>query len=142
MAVTIDELSYEDRAEMRRNLLTAQTEMEAMIADLEDALPVDANRQYSADEEIIKEILEDARGVLKTIQILLNKIELAPIEIREHLVMEGETLPIIAAKELGDANYWIIIAHLNGFIDPTDLTVGQRVLLPNVELEYEELVSD
>lgn len=141
MARRLDQMTYEERSQMRSYLFEAQTEMEGMIVELEDALPTDANRFYSADEETIKSLLEDARDILGSIGIVLNKIELTPAGIREHMVAEGETLPKIAAAELGDAKYWPLIADANDMIDPMATVTGQKLLIPRPESEHGEVQS-
>jgi LysM repeat protein len=48
-----------------------------------------------------------------------------------YVVKRGDTLPGIAAKQLGNANYYGLIAALNG-LRSTSLYVGQKLLLPKL----------
>lgn len=49
---------------------------------------------------------------------------------REILVRQGESLSIIAQRELGDMERWTEIAELNAIADPRRLQAGQRLLVP------------
>lgn len=50
---------------------------------------------------------------------------------REILVREGESLSLIAQRELGVMERWTEIAELNGIADPRRLQAGQRLLIPD-----------
>lgn len=49
---------------------------------------------------------------------------------RQHLVVDGDALPLVATREYGDPNAWRAIAEANGIDDPLRLAVGTRLLLP------------
>ncbi len=49
----------------------------------------------------------------------------------EYTVQYGDTLPIIAKKELGNEDRWFEIARLNNINSPYQLFVGQVIKLPN-----------
>jgi hypothetical protein len=49
---------------------------------------------------------------------------------RTYVVKKGDTLPRIAAKQLGDANRWREIARINNIRDPYHLKVGTRLKIP------------
>ena len=49
--------------------------------------------------------------------------------LRSHLVLPGETLDLIAYRELGSAQHWRHIAERNGIDDPWALRPGQRLLV-------------
>jgi nucleoid-associated protein YgaU len=49
---------------------------------------------------------------------------------REHIVIEGESLPLIAHDAFGDARLWRIIAEHNKLADASDLKPGMRLELP------------
>lgn len=49
---------------------------------------------------------------------------------RSYTVRSGDTLSLIAARELGDMSRWQEIATLNDLEDPDLITVGQTLLLP------------
>ena len=48
---------------------------------------------------------------------------------RSHLVLPGETLDLIAYRELGDARHWKHVADTNGIDDPWSLHAGQRLVI-------------
>lgn len=49
---------------------------------------------------------------------------------RQHIVTEGETLPLIAHDAFGDARKWRVIAEHNGLAEVRDLVPGLRLELP------------
>ena len=49
--------------------------------------------------------------------------------LRSHLVLPGETLDLIAYRELGAAQHWKHIAETNGIDDPWALRPGQRLVV-------------
>lgn len=49
---------------------------------------------------------------------------------RLHIVIEGETLPLIAHDAFGDARKWRVIAEHNGLAEVRDLMPGMRLELP------------
>jgi nucleoid-associated protein YgaU len=49
---------------------------------------------------------------------------------RQHLVTEGETLPLIAHDAFGDARKWRVIADHNGLAEVRELAAGLRLELP------------
>jgi nucleoid-associated protein YgaU len=49
--------------------------------------------------------------------------------LRSHMVLPGETLDLIAYRELGSANRWRHIAETNGLDDPWRLAPGQRLVI-------------
>lgn len=48
-----------------------------------------------------------------------------------HVLRRGETLQSVAWSRLDDVGAWRAIAELNGIDDPTRLTVGRELLLPD-----------
>jgi hypothetical protein len=50
---------------------------------------------------------------------------------RSHVVIDGETLPVIVHSELGDAGLWRVVADMNGIDDPLDVPAGTSILLPS-----------
>lgn len=52
---------------------------------------------------------------------------------RTHVLTEGETLPLVAFRELGDANLWRALAEVNGIDDPFRLHPGASLLVPSLE---------
>ena len=51
---------------------------------------------------------------------------------RVHQVIDGDTLPSVAYRELGEATYWRAIAELNDIDDPMRLAPGSMLLIPSV----------
>lgn len=49
---------------------------------------------------------------------------------RMHVVKSGETYSSLAARYLGDADRFLVLARYNHASDPSDLRVGQRVRIP------------
>lgn len=49
--------------------------------------------------------------------------------LRSHMVLPGETLDLIAHRELGSATEWKHIAETNGLDDPWRLVPGQRLVI-------------
>ena len=49
----------------------------------------------------------------------------------DYVVQYGDTLPLIAKKELGNQDRWLEIARLNNFESPYQLLVGQTIKLPD-----------
>jgi nucleoid-associated protein YgaU len=50
---------------------------------------------------------------------------------RARRVVEGDSLPSIAYRELGDAALWRVIASMNGVDDPLVLTPGMQLFIPS-----------
>lgn len=54
---------------------------------------------------------------------------------RTHVVIQGETLPMIAFREYGHSKYWSLIADVNvDIINPFLLTPGQSLMIPNKDI--------
>jgi len=49
---------------------------------------------------------------------------------RMRMIQAGDTIDWIAAKELGDAGAWRLLAEANGIDDPRRLRPGQHLLIP------------
>ncbi|MFF8499068.1 LysM peptidoglycan-binding domain-containing protein [Streptomyces anulatus] len=52
---------------------------------------------------------------------------------RTHRVVAGDSLPLLAWREYGDATAWRTIAHANDIDDPMQLTPGRELLVPGRE---------
>ncbi len=57
---------------------------------------------------------------------------------RTHRVVAGDSLPLLAWREYGDATAWRTIAYANDIDDPMRLTPGQELLVPGSEDEAAE----
>jgi nucleoid-associated protein YgaU len=51
---------------------------------------------------------------------------------RTRLVMSGDRLDLIAFQEYGDSSLWRVIADANRLLNVRDLTVGQRLAIPDI----------
>lgn len=51
---------------------------------------------------------------------------------KTHEVVEGESLPGIAAREYADPTQWRLVARANGIDQPRRLEPGQRLILPRL----------
>jgi nucleoid-associated protein YgaU len=58
-----------------------------------------------------------------------NPTSLGSAGIRDHRVVAGETLDVIAYNELGNANHWRYIAELNNIANPFDLKPGRHLAI-------------
>ena len=52
--------------------------------------------------------------------------------LRSHMVVEGDSLPLIAYQEYGDPGAWRVLADANGIDDPMRIRSGSRVLVPDL----------
>ncbi len=52
---------------------------------------------------------------------------------RTHTVVAGDSLPLLAWREYGDATAWRTIAEANGIDDPMHLPPGSELLVPALE---------
>lgn len=72
-----------------------------------------------------------SRLVFGFLAVLLFLLGSSPVlAVREIVVREGESLSLIAQRELGDMERWTELARLNGITDPRRLQAGQRLALP------------
>lgn len=56
------------------------------------------------------------------------------IDERSHVIRYGEELWMIARKYYGNARYWWVIADVNEIINPIDLTPGDELIIPPIDL--------
>lgn len=54
---------------------------------------------------------------------------------RGHQVVAGDSLPLLAWREYGDATAWRVIAEANGIDDPMRLRPGTELLIPALEAD-------
>jgi hypothetical protein len=52
---------------------------------------------------------------------------------RVHVLVEGDTLPVLAYQEYGDPGLWRAVAEVNGIDDPMRLRPGTTLLMPAAE---------
>ncbi len=63
-------------------------------------------------------------------QLTVNPDTLLGSRSRIHVVRPGETYASLAARYLGDASRFLVLARYNGAADPSVLQVGQRIRIP------------
>ena len=87
--------------------------------------------------------LADGTPVRANIQVTFNEFRNVDLEAKEvkretsdysktYQVHEGETLSAIAAKEYGTTKLWRPIALRNNINNPTELAIGQRLIVPRL----------
>lgn len=85
--------------------------------------------------------LPDGTPVRARLQVTFNEFRNADLEAKEvkretadyskqHVVGQDETLPRIAWQRYGDPRLWRPIALRNGIDDPSELTLGGRLVVP------------
>ncbi|MFF3734254.1 peptidase M23 [Streptomyces sp. NPDC002476] len=52
---------------------------------------------------------------------------------RTHRIVVGDSLPLLAWREYGDATAWRTIAHANDIDDPMQLVPGRELVVPGLE---------
>lgn len=70
-------------------------------------------------------------ALLEGLELPLNPINRDAPK-RQHTVAEGDTLQIVALRQLGDARYWVNIAQLNGLQYPFAIRPGMILQLPEL----------
>lgn len=94
--------------------------------------------------------LPDGTPVRARLTVTLNEYRNVDLEAKEikretadytktHIISQGETLAIIAARAYGDARLWRPIALRNDIEDPRHLPVGKQLALP--QLPYRDPLS-
>lgn len=77
-------------------------------------------------------------------KLIEGKIEpniLNGLTLVEHIVSQNERLDHLAARYLGDDQYYWVIAIVNSIIDPLDIQPGQKLMVPtNVREVIERLM--
>ncbi len=87
--------------------------------------------------------LPNGTPVRAQLQVTFNEFRNVDLEAREvkretadftkrHVVVQGESLWSIAAATYGDARLWRVIAVANTIDRPRPLTIGDRLVLPNL----------
>lgn len=87
--------------------------------------------------------LPDGTPVRARLQVTFNEFLNTELEVKEikrqtadysklHVVMQGETLSMIAFRQYGNPALWRPIALLNGLDDTRSLPVGLRLLVPQL----------
>lgn len=54
------------------------------------------------------------------------------IEDKAYTIIEGDELTSISFRFYGVPTYWYIIADVNNILNPFDLTVGDNIIIPNL----------
>lgn len=50
-----------------------------------------------------------------------------------HTIMEGDTLTLLAYRYYGEPLYWYLIADINNVLNPFDLSIGVKLIIPNIK---------
>jgi len=69
-------------------------------------------------------------GTSFTTSIIRNEIDRGTIEVEEYTMKEGDRLDHIAAKKLGNAKHWWIIAACSNIGWGMQVPTGTRILVP------------
>jgi tetratricopeptide (TPR) repeat protein len=89
---------------------------------------------YAEGEQALRQYLAKHPGD-RAAQAMLRQLTGDPQQLlgrasRAHVVQEGESYSLLAARHLGDAIRFLILARYNGSTNPSRLQVGQTVQLP------------
>jgi tetratricopeptide (TPR) repeat protein len=89
---------------------------------------------YAEGEQALRQYLAKHPGD-RAAQAMLRQLTGDPQQLlgrasRAHVVQEGESYSLLAARHLGDASRFLILARYNGSTNPSRLQVGQTVQLP------------
>jgi tetratricopeptide (TPR) repeat protein len=89
---------------------------------------------YAEGEQALHQYLAKHPGD-RAAQAMLRQLTGDPQQLlgrasRAHVVQEGESYSLLAARHLGDASRFLILARYNGSTNPSRLQVGQTVQLP------------
>lgn len=85
----------------------------------------------------------DGAPVRARLQVTFNEFKNVDLELMEvkretadftkrHIVIQGETLWSISAREYGDSRLWRVVAIANGIDRPRPLPIGARLVLPHL----------
>ncbi|MEP7185889.1 MAG: LysM peptidoglycan-binding domain-containing protein [Rhodanobacter sp.] len=89
---------------------------------------------YVAGERALRQYLAEHPGD-RAAQAMLHQITVDPTQMlgadaRDYTVRPGDSYSSLAAKYLGDASLFVVLARYNGSGNPSDLRVGQTLRLP------------
>lgn len=89
---------------------------------------------YAEGEQALRQHLARHPGD-RAAQAMLHQLTGDPQQLlgrssQAHVVQEGESYSLLAARHLGDASRFLILARYNGSTNPSRLQVGQTVQLP------------
>lgn len=51
-----------------------------------------------------------------------------------HIITEADTLTNLAYSYYNDPKAWVVLADVNGIMDPFDLTIGDTLVIPPIYL--------
>lgn len=130
-----------DHAPTRRVAVTADD------ASLAAIINNDLQRgRYAAGEQALNRYLAQhpndraAQATLR--QLTADPRQVLGRESRAHVVQPGESYSTLAARHLGDASQFLILARYNGSTNPSLLRVGETVQLPQAQATDSVRVSD
>ncbi|TFV60980.1 LysM peptidoglycan-binding domain-containing protein [Mycobacterium sp. PS03-16] len=91
-----------------------------------DTLAGLASRFYGDAD--LDRLIARASGIAESSSLTAGQRLIVP-EVRRHTVVTGDTLSALAARFYGDAAFHPLIATVNGIPDPSDIDVGQRLVI-------------
>ncbi|MBZ0120150.1 MAG: LysM peptidoglycan-binding domain-containing protein [Sandaracinaceae bacterium] len=88
---------------------------------------------FAKDGTPLRAILGLTLKEYRTVEEQLEEIDFQSNDhTRQHVVQQGDTLPGIAARVLGSASRWRVLAEHNGLVDPRALEPGQVLEIPPI----------
>ncbi|WP_266168200.1 LysM peptidoglycan-binding domain-containing protein [Dyella subtropica] len=89
---------------------------------------------YATGEKALRQYLRQHPND-RSAQAMLRQLTGDPVQIlgspaRTHVVQAGDSYSTLAARYLGDANLFLVLARYNGSTNPSVLRVGQTLRLP------------
>lgn len=77
------------------------------------------------------------RGTINTYQVGNPTITRKPINYRGsvddrlHIIVDGDTLPLLSFNYYGSAKWWWLIADANKISETTNITTGSSIIIPD-----------
>lgn len=122
---------------LRANGVQVPAQLSSLIAQLPSLLssasPAVTSQVTTELAQFIAAIPNNTAGSSTVVSAALPQLaQILPTLVggRTYVVRDGDTLPRIAARELGDYRKWTVLSVLNGIRDPASVTINQRILLP------------
>lgn len=100
---------------------------------------------YSEGEAALRQFLvaHPADGSAKAIlhQLTVDPVQMLGSEADDYTVKAGDSYSSLAARALGDASLFVVLARYNGSRNPSALRVGQTLRLPHASSAGEKVVG-
>lgn len=75
-------------------------------------------------------------------QLTVDPVRMLGADARDYTVKSGDSYSSLAARSLGDASLFVVLARYNGSDNPSDLQVGQTLRLPVSSAGSSEVIAD